>query len=129
MHAPETGYFTEADSVRIVTDRMRNAKDERLKAVMEVVIRKLHEAVKEIEPTQDEWFEAIMFLTETGQMCDDWRQEYILLSDILGVSMLVDAVNSRRPSGARTGVGRCCWRANGSSWSVTRPRAFSSIRH
>jgi protocatechuate 3,4-dioxygenase beta subunit len=41
-----------------------------------------------------------MFLTRTGQMCDDWRQEYILLSDVLGVSMLVDAINSRRPTGA-----------------------------
>ncbi len=67
---------------------------------MEVVTRKLHEAVKEIEPTQDEWFAAIQFLTATGHMCNDWRQEFILLSDVLGVSMLVDAINSRRPSGA-----------------------------
>ena len=44
--------------------------------------------------------QAIQFLTRTGQKCDDWRQEYILLSDVLGVSMLVDAINSRRPSGA-----------------------------
>jgi hypothetical protein len=67
---------------------------------MEVLTRKLHEAVKEIEPTQEEWFQAIQFLTKTGHKCDDWRQEFILLSDVLGVSMLVDAVNSRRPSGA-----------------------------
>ncbi len=44
--------------------------------------------------------QAIEFPTKTGQMCDDWRQEYMLLSDILGVSMLVDAINSRRPVGA-----------------------------
>jgi catechol 1,2-dioxygenase len=67
---------------------------------MAVITRKLHEAVKEIEPTQDEWLETIQFLTRTGHMCDDWRQEFILLSDILGVSMLVDAINNRRPSGA-----------------------------
>ena len=67
---------------------------------MEVITRKLHEAVKEIEPTQDEWFEAIMFLTRTGQICTEWRQEFILLSDVLGVSMLVDAINNRKPSGA-----------------------------
>ena len=67
---------------------------------MEVITRKLHEAVKEIEPTQEEWFEAIMFLTETGQICNEWRQEFILLSDVLGVSMLVDAINNRKPSGA-----------------------------
>ena len=67
---------------------------------MEVITRKLHEAVKEIEPTQDEWFQAIQFLTKTGQMCNEWRQEFILLSDVLGVSMLVDAINNRKPSGA-----------------------------
>ena len=100
MDTHETGYFTEADSVEVVTGRNRNAENERLKEVMEVITRKLHEAVKELEPTQDEWMQAITFLTETGHMCDDWRQEFILLSDILGVSMLVDAVNSRRPSGA-----------------------------
>ena len=44
--------------------------------------------------------QAIQFLTATGHKCDDWRQEYILLSDVLGISMLVDAVNSRRPAGA-----------------------------
>ena len=67
---------------------------------MSVLVKHLHAAVKEIEPTHEEWFAAIRFLTETGQMCTDWRQEYILLSDILGVSMLVDAINHRRPSGA-----------------------------
>lgn len=67
---------------------------------MEVVTRKLHEAVKELEPTQDEWMEAIFFLTRTGQTCNEWRQEFILLSDVLGVSMLVDAINNRKPSGA-----------------------------
>jgi Catechol dioxygenase N terminus len=50
---------------------------------MAVIVRKLHEAVKEIEPTQEEWFASIKFLTETGQICNEWRQEYILLSDIL----------------------------------------------
>lgn len=100
MEAHETGYFTEADSDRIVSGRNKNASDPRLREVMEVIIRKLHEAVKEIEPTQDEWMAAIRFLTRTGHMCDDWRQEFILLSDVLGVSMLVDAINSRRPTGA-----------------------------
>jgi catechol 1,2-dioxygenase len=100
MEAHEKGFFTEENSVEVVTGRNRYAKDERLKQVMEVITRKLHEAVKEIEPTEKEWFEAIMFLTRTGQLCTDWRQEYILLSDVLGVSMLVDAINNRKPSGA-----------------------------
>ncbi|MCA1441755.1 intradiol ring-cleavage dioxygenase [Ensifer sp. IC4062] len=100
MEAHERGFFTEENSVEVVTGRNRNAKNERLKQIMEVVTRKLHEAVKEIEPTQEEWMEAILFLTRTGQMCNEWRQEFILLSDTLGVSMLVDAINNRKPSGA-----------------------------
>lgn len=100
MEAHEKGFFTEENSVEVVTGRNRNAKDARLQAVMEVITRKLHEAVKEIEPTQEEWIQAIQFLTRTGHMCDEWRQEFILLSDVLGVSMLVDAINNRKPSGA-----------------------------
>ncbi|MDE1996638.1 MAG: intradiol ring-cleavage dioxygenase [Rhizobiaceae bacterium] len=100
MDAHEKGFFTEENSVEVVTGRNRHAKDERLKQVMEVVTRKMHEAVKEIEPTQDEWLQAILFLTRTGQICNEWRQEFILLSDVLGVSMLVDAINNRKPSGA-----------------------------
>lgn len=100
MDAHEKGFFTEETSVEVVTGRNAGASDARLRQVMEVITRKLHEAVKEIEPTQEEWLEAIMFLTRTGQMCNEWRQEFILLSDVLGVSMLVDAINNRKPSGA-----------------------------
>ena len=100
IEAHETGFLTEENSAEIVSGRNRNSPDQRLKDVMEVITRKLHEAIKEIEPTQEEWFQAIRFLTRTGHMCDDWRQEFILLSEVLGVSMLVDAVNSRRPTGA-----------------------------
>lgn len=100
MQIDERCFFTEDSSIEVVTSRNVNARNERLKTVMSVIIRKLHEAVKEIEPTQEEWFEAIQFLTRVGHMCDDWRQEFILLSDVLGVSMLVDAINNRKPSGA-----------------------------
>lgn len=96
----ESGYFTEGTSAEVVTARNAKAQDTRLRAVMEVITRKLHEAVKEIEPTEEEWFRAILFLTETGHMSNEWRQEFILLSDVLGVSMLVDAINNRKPSGA-----------------------------
>src|SRR6266545_6877070 len=98
--AHEKGFLTEENSVEVVTGRNANARDERLEFAMEVITRKLHEAVKEIEPTQEEWFEAITFLTRTGHLCNEWRQEFILLSDVLGVSMLVDAINNRKPSGA-----------------------------
>lgn len=96
----EKGYFTEADSAEVVVGRISSAAEERLSQIMHVVIRHLHAAVKEIEPTQEEWFQAIQFLTKTGHKSDDWRQEFILLSDVLGVSMLVDAINNRKPSGA-----------------------------
>ncbi len=92
--------FTEENSAEIVVSQNEGAKDARLKEVMDSITRHLHAAVKEVEPTQAEWMQAIQFLTATGQKCDDVRQEYILLSDVLGVSMLVDAVNSRRPVGA-----------------------------
>lgn len=94
------GYFDEASSAEVVNTRMGADVNPRLRQVMSALVRHLHTAVKEVEPTHEEWLAAIKFLTETGQMCSDWRQEYILLSDVLGVSMLVDAINHRRPSAA-----------------------------
>jgi catechol 1,2-dioxygenase len=64
------------------------------------LVTHLHAFIKDVELTQEEWANAIGFLTRTGQICDGNRQEYILLSDVLGVSMLVDAINNRRPTGA-----------------------------
>lgn len=94
------GYFDEEMSVEVVNSRIGDAASPRLKEVVSVLTKHLHAAVKEIEPTHEEWFAAIKFLTDTGHMCTDWRQEYILLSDVLGVTMLVDSINHRRPSGA-----------------------------
>lgn len=94
------GYFTEANSAEVVAARNADATDSRLRDCVDILIKHIHAAIKEIEPTQEEWFETIMFLTKTGHMCDDWRQEFILLSDVTGVSMLVDAINNRKPSGA-----------------------------
>ena len=96
----ETGYFTEESSAETVINRIADTTEPRLAEVVSAITRHLHAAVKEIEPTQEEWLAAIKFLTETGHKSDDWRQEYILLSDIFGVSMLVDAINNRKPSGA-----------------------------
>jgi hypothetical protein len=66
---------------------------------MHSLIKHLHGFVRDIEPTQAEWASAIDWLTRTGQMCSQKRQEFIMTSDVLGVSMLVDAINHRRPSG------------------------------
>ncbi len=65
----------------------------RMAQIFTSLITHLHGFVKDVELTEAEWFAAIQFLTETGKKCDDKRQEFILLSDTLGVSMLVDAVN------------------------------------
>jgi catechol 1,2-dioxygenase len=92
--------FTEQNATDVVLDRLASCSDPRLKQILTSIITHLHAVVREVEPTEEEWFGAIQFLTRTGQMCDDKRQEYILLSDTLGVSMLVDAINHRKPRGA-----------------------------
>jgi len=79
---------------RDVIARMNHAQSARLRDVMEIVVRHLHAIVREAKVTQGEWAKAIDFLTRAGQMCSESRQELILLSDILGVSMLVDAVDN-----------------------------------
>jgi hydroxyquinol 1,2-dioxygenase len=93
-------FFDEEHSVEVVNARLGKDTDPRLREIMTILVKHLHAAVKEIEPTHEEWLATIDFLTRTGQMCNEWRQEYILLSDILGVSMLVDVINHRRPAGA-----------------------------
>ncbi|MEQ8306130.1 MAG: intradiol ring-cleavage dioxygenase [Hoeflea sp.] len=93
-------YFTEAASVEAVNARVGEDVNPRLSKVMGSLVRHLHAFAKDVELTQEEWGIAIDFLTRTGQMCDGNRQEFILLSDVLGMSMLVDAINNRRPSGA-----------------------------
>ncbi len=93
-------YFTEARSEEVVNARMGSDVDPRLARIMASLVKHLHAFAKDVELTQSEWATAIDFLTRTGQMCDGNRQEFILLSDVLGFSMLVDAINHRRPSGA-----------------------------
>lgn len=94
------GYFDKEHSADIVNARMGEGIDPRLREVMAVMVRHLHAAIKEANITDDEWMKGIEFLTAVGQTCNDWRQEFILLSDVLGVSMLVDAVSHHRPEGA-----------------------------
>lgn len=74
-----------------------NAVSSRARGLSEALIRHLHAFVREVEPTEEEWMAGIAFLTRTGQMCSDTRQEFILLSDVLGVSMMVDAINNQLP--------------------------------
>lgn len=93
-------YFTEDASVDTVNARMGADCDPRLAEVMACLVKHLHAFAREIHLTQAEWDIAVDFLTKTGQICSGERQEFILLSDVLGFSMLVDAINNRRPPGA-----------------------------
>jgi hydroxyquinol 1,2-dioxygenase len=93
-------YFTESQSVAEVLGRHGPDVDERLAEVFGSLVSHLHAFAKEVVLTESEWEASISFLTRTGQLCSDQRQEFILLSDVLGLSMLVDAVNHRRPPGA-----------------------------
>src|SRR5262252_3741002 len=93
-------YVTEDNLTDVALARWKDIPDPRLRQIMQSLIKHLHGFVRDIEPTQQEWAAAIDWLTRTGQMCSQKRQEFILTSDVLGVSMLVDAINHRWPSGA-----------------------------
>jgi hydroxyquinol 1,2-dioxygenase len=92
--------FDENTITGAVLERFENAKAARVRQISGALVRHLHAFIREIEPTFDEWREAIAFLTAVGKKCSDTRQEFILLSDTLGASMLVDAINHRLPKGA-----------------------------
>ena len=95
-----SAYFTEEGSVEAVNARMGEDVNPRLATVMAALVKHLHAFAKEVQLTQEEWDHGIDFLTRAGQICSAERQEFILLSDTLGLSMLVDAINNRRPTGA-----------------------------
>jgi len=82
-----------------VLERIANTPNPRIKEIMSALIRHLHDFAREVRLTEAEWFEGIRFLTDTGHITDDKRQEFILLSDVLGLSMLVIAQNHRKPAG------------------------------
>ncbi len=91
---------TEDDITATVLARFAATPDPRLRQIMLGLIKHLHAFVKEVELTETEWFQAIEILTEAGKMCSDKRQEFILFSDTLGVSMVVDLIGHRKPEGA-----------------------------
>jgi hydroxyquinol 1,2-dioxygenase len=93
-------YVTEDNLTDVVLERWKDIPSPRSQRIMQSLIKHLHGFVRDIEPTEAEWATAIHWLTRTGQMCSRKRQEFIMASDVLGVSMLVDAINHRQPSGA-----------------------------
>jgi len=91
---------TEDDITAEVLARFAATPDPRLREIMLGLIKHLHAFVKEVRLTEAEWFQAIEILTEAGKMCSDKRQEFILFSDTLGVSMVVDLIGHRKADGA-----------------------------
>ncbi|MBG1233255.1 intradiol ring-cleavage dioxygenase [Aestuariivirga litoralis] len=92
-------YFTVKDSVKVVQDRSGPKADKRVKYLTDTLVKHLHAFIKEARPSMNEWMYGINFLTRTGHLSTDWRQEFILLSDTLGVSMLVESLNHSKMSG------------------------------
>jgi hydroxyquinol 1,2-dioxygenase len=89
---------TEHNITALATERYSATPDPRLREVIVSLVKHLHAFVRDVEPTEAEWMTGIDFLTRVGKMCDDKRQEFILMSDVLGVSILVDAINHRLPA-------------------------------
>lgn len=92
--------FNETELTEAVVNSFDNTPNPRAKFLLQELVKSLHDYVSKTGLTFEEWDYAIDFLTRTGQKCTDTRQEFILLSDVLGVSMLVDAVNHRDRDGA-----------------------------
>jgi protocatechuate 3,4-dioxygenase beta subunit len=86
-------HMTEDELTDEVVARLAATPDPRLREVMQALVRHLHAFAKEVRLTDEEWMTGITFLTATGQKCDDVRQEFVLLSDTLGFSSLVDLIN------------------------------------
>ncbi|AVA15074.1 intradiol ring-cleavage dioxygenase [Sphingopyxis sp. MG] len=91
--------FDEQTITQAVLTSFENTPDPRLRQILTSLTRHIHDFVRDIEPSFAEWRDCVDFLTRTGQICDEKRQEFILLSDTLGISMLVDAINHRMPEG------------------------------
>jgi hydroxyquinol 1,2-dioxygenase len=83
----------EEELVARVVQSFANCSDARLRLLMQALTRHVHAFIREVRLTEDEWSAAIRFLTEAGDITDDQRQEFILLSDVLGASMQTITVN------------------------------------
>jgi hydroxyquinol 1,2-dioxygenase len=92
--------FSEANLTAEVVARLGKTKDKRLRQIMTSAVKHLHAFAREVKLTEEEWFEGIKFLTAVGQKCDGKRQEFILLSDVLGLSMMIVALNHKTAPGA-----------------------------
>jgi len=98
--------YTPASITEAVLRQMAGTPDERLKAILESAVRHLHAFAREVNLTPAEWLQALEFLTRVGQTCTATRQEFILLSDVLGLSTLVNTLHdaTAMEEGTRTSL-------------------------
>ncbi|WP_431324278.1 dioxygenase [Rhizobium sp. YTU87027] len=92
--------FSEATSSEAFAERFQASRNGKLAELIAAAVTHVHELIKEFRPSQDEWRKVLLFLTEVGHASDERRQEWVLLSDLIGASALVEEINSRRPKGA-----------------------------
>jgi hydroxyquinol 1,2-dioxygenase len=93
-------YATEENLTELATKQWAACHSPRLRQIMQSLVKHLHGFARDVDLTQEEWLMAVDWLAKTGKLCSDKRHEFILLSDVLGLSMLVDAMNHRFPEGA-----------------------------
>ncbi len=86
---------TEENITDLAVDRWGTARDPRLAEIMTALVRHLHDFAREVQLTEEEWLAAMLWLTKTGQISDEKRLEFILASDVFGLSMLVVQMNHR----------------------------------
>ena len=91
--------YDQHNLTQAVIARLADTPNARTREIMTSLVRHLHDFAREVRLTEVEWKQGIDYLTATGQMCDDKRQEFILLSDVLGLSMLTVAMNHEKPEG------------------------------
>lgn len=93
-------YATEENLTDLAVKQWGECHSPRLRQIMQSLVKHLHGFAREVDLKQDEWLAALDWLAQTGKLCTDKRHEFILLSDVMGISMLVDAMNHRFPEGA-----------------------------
>ena len=93
-------YATEENLTELALKQWEACHSPRLRQIMQSLVKHLHGFARDVDLKQDEWLMAVNWLAKTGQLSSEKRQEFILLSDVLGISMLVDAMNHRFPEGA-----------------------------
>lgn len=91
--------LSEANLTDAVIETFQSADNPRLQEILTCLVQHLHAFIRQVNLTEAEWLAGIQFLTATGQKSDERRQEFILLSDTLGVSTLKDLINNRKPEG------------------------------